>query len=404
MALEPSGAAKRDSAAARTTAAAGGVRAVSASIDLAALAHNAREARRVSGGRELFGVVKADAYGHGAAPVARALVAAGCGQLAVLTVDEASALRDEGITTPILIMRGVWDAAEAREAAARELTPVVHDADGLARAAEAAPASRPLPIHVEVDTGMRRMGVDPRDALALLTRAAALPGVDLDGVFTHFARADEPDLAPSLEQVRRFRALLERARTQGIEPAWVHIANSAGVLNAGVLADELPQANAVRPGLMLYGVRPAPHLDAADLRPVMTLKARVAAIHRVAPGEAVGYGATFRAEAETRVATLALGYADGVPWTAAPEGRVWLGGALRPLAGRVSMDYTAVRIDDAPVAVGDEAVFFGVTEDGPLPVEDAARRAGTLAYELLVRVGARVPRRFEGAGGASRSD
>jgi alanine racemase len=370
------------------------IRSAVADVDLAALAHNAREAQRLAGSRELICVVKADGYGHGAVPVARTLLAAGARRLAVLTVDEAVALRDQAVESPILLMRGVFDGAEAREAVGRRLTPVVHDADGLERAAAAASPERPLPIHVEVDTGMRRMGVQPDRAPALLERAASLPAVKLEGVFTHFASADEPDLAPSLEQIGVFRRVLEQARQRGVQPALVHIANSAGLLVGDVLSRALPEANAVRPGLMLYGACPAPHLDAADLRPVMTVRAPVAAVQRLASGDAVGYGATWRTEAAGWAATLVLGYADGVPWTASNAGQVWLAGARRPFVGRVSMDYTSVRVDEGSVQVGDQAVFFGATDGGRLPVEEAADRAGTLAYELLVRVGSRVPRRF----------
>jgi alanine racemase len=366
-----------------------------ADVDLAAVAHNAREAARLAGGRTLFAVVKADAYGHGAAAVARTLVTAGCPRLSVLTVEEGAALRDEGLDVPILVMRGAGDRHEAREAARLGLTPVVHDVAGLDRLAEAGREERPVAVHVEVDTGMRRMGVAPRAAVDLMARVEAQGGVRLEGVFTHFARADEPDLEPTLEQLRSFRGVLDEAARAGLRPEFVHVANSAGLLAGEAIEKALPGTNAARPGLMLYGVRPAPHLDAADLRPAMTLRARVAAVHALAPGDPVGYAATFRADRPTRVATLALGYADGVPWSAANTGRVWLGGALRPMVGRVSMDYTAVLVDDAPVSVGDEAIFFGTTPDGVLPVEEAATAAGTLSYELLVRVGARVPRRFQ---------
>jgi alanine racemase len=213
----------------------------------------------------------------------------------------------------------------------------------------------------------------------------------LEGVFTHFARADETDLGPSLEQLSIFRSLLRQARARGVDPGLVHAAQSAGLLAGGPLDAALPEAGAVRVGLLLYGVRPAAHLG-AGLAPAMTLSARVAHVRRLRGGDAVGYAALWRAPGETRIATLALGYADGLPIAASNRGQVWLRGRRLPLVGRVSMDYVAVEIGDAPVEIGDEAVVFGVAEGGGIPVEDAAAAAQTLPYELLVRLGARVPR------------
>jgi len=372
----------------------GSGRPTEATIDLAALAANARTARRLADGREVIAVVKADAYGHGVLPVARTLVDAGCARLAVVSVDEACRLRDGGVAVPVLVLGGVHDRAEAAEAAARGLTPVLHDADGLGRAAEAAAVDRPLPVQVEVDTGMRRMGVPAGEAPGLLADVAASPGLRLDGAFTHLACADEPDPAASLEQLERFRAVL--AGYGGPVPS-VHAVNSAGLLAGGrggpheqAYRGALPQANAVRPGLMLYGVAPSAALGrVAPLQPVMTLRAAVVALRAVSAGEPVGYGATWRAPADTRVATLPVGYADGVARRTGGRGHVWLAGARRPIVGRVSMDYVGVDVGDAPVRVGDEAIVFGPE----LPVEEAAAAIDTIGYELLVRVGARVPRR-----------
>jgi alanine racemase len=176
----------------------------------------------------------------------------------------------------------------------------------------------------------------------------------------------------------------------------VHFANSAALLAGAALADALPDATHVRPGLMLFGVQPASHL-AASLRPVLTLCTRVVQLHKVRSGEGVGYNARFRAARDTRVATLALGYADGVPVATSGRGAVLIRGQRFPIAGRVSMDYVSVDVGDAPVAPGDEALLFGASEQGALPVEEAAAAAGTIAYELLVRVASRVPRVFVAA-------
>jgi alanine racemase len=369
-----------------------GVGFAEALIDLAGLRANFSEARRRSGGREVIAVVKAQAYGHGGARIARELAAAGCRRFAVARVSEGVALRDAGIRAPILVFGGARDESESEVAAARGLTPVVHAPSDLRRLARAARrVESEVRVHVEIDTGMHRLGVPAPAARSLCERVAAEPGVRLEGVYTHLARADEAELEPSLEQLRRFRELLEALREAGVSPPLVHVANSAGLL-CGPLLAALPEANAVRPGLMLYGVRPAPHLP-GDLSPVMTLRCRVATLRTARAGSAVGYAARYRAERDTRIATLPLGYADGVPIAASNRGEVVIRGRRLPIVGRVSMDAIGVDVGRLPVEVGDEAVLFGASGSGALPVEEAALAADTIPYELLVRVGERVPRR-----------
>ncbi len=362
-----------------------------ARISLAALRHNLGEARRLAGTRSLIGVVKADAYGHGALPVARELVAAGCERLAVLSLREAAVLRAGGVAAEILVLGGVDGIESAREARALSLTPVVHHPEHVGWLAAAAAGAAPLPVHVEVDTGMRRMGVPPGEALALLQRVAREPALELAGTFSHFARADERDPEPSLAQLVVFRRILEELRARGVEPGLVHVANSAGLAAGPRLAEALPEATAVRPGLLLYGVSPAPHLR-LDLRPVMSLSATVTHVRRLRAGDSVGYAALYRATRPTRIATLPLGYADGVPVSASTRGRVLLRGRRMPFAGRVSMDYVCVDCGDEAVAIGERALLFGEADGACLPVEAAAEAAGTIPYELLVRVGARIPR------------
>jgi alanine racemase len=373
-------------------AGAAGRRPTEARVDLGALRANYAEVCRRAPARTLIAVIKADAYGHGALPVARALVAAGCSHLAVLSVDEACVLRDAGVEAALLVLGGVHDASEAAESVARRLVPVLHDAAGLARMAAAARAAGArVCVQVEVDTGMRRMGVPAEAAPELLAAVAGEPALELEGTFTHLAQADEADLGASLAQLASFRDVLARARARGVAPGLVHACNSAGLLAGAALAEALPEARAVRPGLLLFGVQPALHLAAA-LRPVMTLRTRVVQVHAVRRGEGVGYNAQYRATRDTRVATLPIGYADGVPVSSSGRGQVLIGARRFRIAGRVSMDYVSVDVESAPVAPGDEAVLFGVGPQGALPVEEAADAAGTIPYELLVRVGARVPR------------
>ena len=376
-----------------------GARPTHVCIDLEALAANFAEARRLAAGRTVLAVVKADGYGHGAVAVARRLAEAGCPELAVVTVTEGAELRAAGIALPILVLGGIHDATEATEAGAQRLVPAVHHAGQLAWLAEAARRlGRVLPVQVEVDTGMARMGVAPAEVEAVLEAANGSDVLVLDGVYTHLARADEPDPAPSLEQLRRFEALLAAARKRGIAPRRVHVANSAGLLAQADLASAMPTAvNAVRPGLMLYGAGPAVHLrERAALRPVMSLRSEIVAIREVAAGEPVGYGASWRASQPTRIATLPLGYADGVPWSLGSRGSALVGGRRVPFAGRVSMDFVTLDLGSTPAQVGDPVVLFGREpgESGSLllPVEELAEAAQTLSYELLVRVGARVPR------------
>jgi alanine racemase len=374
-----------------------GARPTAATIDLAALAANFAEAQRLAGARELVAVVKADAYGHGAGAVARRLVAVGCRRLAVVTIDEAARLREAALATPILLLGGVHDPAEADDAASLRLTVAVQHA-GHVRWLGRAAAERQIriPVHVEVDTGMRRSGVAAGEALELLGRVAGEAGLHLEGVFTHLARADEPDLGPTLEQLATFGRVLEAAAGRGIRPPVVHVANSAGLLAGAALGGSLPAVvNAARPGLLLYGVRPADHLG-GQLRPVMTLATRVAQVRRLETGDPVGYGSTWRARDSCWIATLPIGYADGVPWSASNRGAVWLRGRRAPIVGRVSMDFVTVDAGRGPVEIGDPAILFGAGPEGTPSVEEAAAAAGTLPYELLVRVGARVPRRVVG--------
>jgi alanine racemase len=310
----------------------------------------------------------------------------------VAHVPEAAVLRRAGLDVPILLLSGVGGPGEARDALALGTQPVVHGAEQAAWLEEAARASGAAArVHVEIDTGMRRAGVAPEDGPALLARIARSPHLALAGVCTHFARADESDLGPTRAQLERFRAVLAAARAAGLDPGRVHVANSAGVLSAGLAGEELLEGDAVRPGLALYGVAPAPHLADPGLKPVMTLRTEVVAVRPVAAGEGVGYGHAWRAPRSGWVATLPIGYADGIPWSGARGGQVLIGGARWPLAGRVSMDCITVWTAEKPARVGEEAVVFGAGGEA-LRVEEWAEAAGTIPYELLVRVGARVPR------------
>ena len=341
-------------------------------------------------------VVKADAYGHGATQVSRALVEAGCRWFAVASVAEGAELRDAGIREPILILGGVFDAGESEAVAGLGLTPAVfHPGQVALLAAAARGLAQPLDVHVAVDTGMRRIGVPREDAVALLEAIDREPMLHLGGVYSHLARAEEPDLTPSLEQLRALGELLAQLRERGLDPGLIHMVHSAGLLAGKALIEALPEQTAARPGVMLYGVRPAPHFE-VELRPAMTLATKVVQLHSVKAGDAAGYGADFRAQRDTRLATLPIGYDDGVPSSASGRGCVLLGGRRMPIAGRVTMDFITVDVGDAPISIGADAILFGGAQgDEVLSVEEAAAAAQTFAYELLVRVGKRVQRQFE---------
>jgi alanine racemase len=366
-----------------------------ADVDLAALAHNLAELRRLAAGRELIGVVKADAYGHGARAVGLALEAAGAPRLAVISVGEAAELRAAGVRVPILLLGGIESESDAAAVAELGLVAVVqHAAQLTPLAAAAARRGRPLEVQLEVDTGMSRMGVPAEAAAELCARIAGEPALRLDGLYTHLARADEADLAPTRAQLERFRGVLAELRERGIAPGRVHVANSAALLAGSALGDALPpELNAVRPGIALYGVRPAAHL-AANLRPVLTLRGRLVNLRSVAPGQGVGYGGSWRARHGTRIATLALGYADGVPFSLANRGEMTLRGRRVPIVGRVSMDLVTLDVGEGPAELGDLVTVFGA--GGP-SVEEVAAWAGTIPWEILVRVGRRVARRSVGS-------
>lgn len=363
-------------------------------IDLAALAHNYSLATAAASGADLIAVIKADAYGHGAGPVARRLREVGCRKFAVLSLSEAEALREAGVAGPILVLAGPRDAAEAEAAIDARLVAVLHHLDQLewmTRAARRIGSS--VQVQVEVDTGMRRMGVPSEEAVAFLGAVQAQEELHLEGVFTHLARADESDPEPSLDQIDAFERLLGRLSTP---PPERHVHNSAGLLQ--VARKTLPIAGTTaRPGLMLYGVSPASHFK-TPLRSVMSLRAPVVALRRLAVGDSVGYSGTWRAPRAGFVATLRAGYADGVPWTTSGRGIALLGGRRRPIVGRVSMDYSTVWLEGAAAAasvqVGSIATLFGRDGAQQLPVEEVAAEAGTSRYEVTTRVGSRVPRRY----------
>lgn len=361
-----------------------------AEIDLGRLKHNYQALDALTpDGCLLLGVVKADAYGHGALPVAHALEEAGCTYLAVACLDEARALRVGGIGARILIL-GPAQTACADELLGLNLTQSVGDlatAQALSLAAER--AGKRLKIHIQADTGMSRLGFLADEehldgGLAEIAALCALPGLEAEGIFTHFSDADG-SAAYTMDQFTRFLNLLDALKQRGVSFAIRHCAASAAVLHY-----PCTHLDMVRPGIALYGHFPAPGMEPlCPLLPVMTFKTRVAAVRDLPEGAAVSYGRTHLLARNSRLAVLPVGYGDGLPRLLSNQGAVLIRGQRAPIVGRVCMDLCMADVTDIPgVAVGDVAVLYG----DALPVEESASHAGTIQYELLCAVSSRVPR------------
>lgn len=360
-------------------------------VDLDHFAHNLRAVReRIGPGREVLLVVKADAYGHGAIEISDAAGREGVAHLGVATLHEGIQLRQAGCRLPIVVLSPLIPA-EIIEAVNHGLDPTVCDLDfahALSSAARA--ADRPLRCHIEVDTGMGRIGVRADDAEPFIATVAALPGLRLASVYTHFPDADAEDLAFAERQTARFRDLLARLEARGIRPPRAHAANSAGTLNVD---DAL--FDWVRPGLLAYGYLPPHARHAPELRPVMSFKSRLVQVRDLPAGTPISYGRTFVTDRPTRVGVVPVGYGHGYSWLLSNRGAMMIAGVRVPILGRVTMDLTMIDVSAVPgAAVGDEVLLFGGVAgiDGALPLEDVARWSETLPYEVMCTIGKRVTR------------
>ena len=369
-----------------------------ADIDLAALRRNVRALRRrLAPGAALMAVVKADAYGHGLVPCARAARAAGATWLGAATPEEALALRAAGDTGRVLCWLwapgGPW-----RQAVEADVDISVSGRWALREVVAAARAAgRAARVHLKVDTGLGRNGCPPADwpDLVAAARAAERAGaVRVTGLWSHFACADEPGHPSIAAQQREFAAALAVAARAGLDPEVRHLANSPATLT-------LPETHydLVRTGVAVYGLSPSPEIGTPEdfgLRPVMTLRARLAAVKRVPGGHGVGYGHHYVTPGETTLALIPAGYADGVPRHASGSGPVLVAGKLRMIAGRVAMDQFVVDLGGDSACVGDEAVLFGPGDRGEPTAQDWAHAAGTIGYEIVTRIGSRVTRHYLG--------
>jgi alanine racemase len=367
-------------------------------VDLDAIAHNVATLKRAAGGAAMMTVVKADGYGHGMLPVARAARAGGADWLGAATLDEALALRAGGDTGRVLTWLAVpgEDYRPGVEADLDLTAYTVAELDEIAAAARA--VGRSARLQLKVDTGLNRGGCPPAlwpELVGAAAQAERAGAVRVTGVWSHFACSDEPEHPANDSQERAFRDAVTVAEQAGLRPEVRHLANSAATVTRPSAAFDL-----VRCGIASYGLSPAPQVATSaqlGLVPAMTARARVAMVKRVAAGQGVSYGHTYRTREDTAVAVVPVGYGDGVPRHASSTAPVLLGGEVRRIAGRVCMDQFVLDVGEGPVGAGDVAVLFGPGTDGEPTAQDWAEACGTISYEIVTRIGGRMRRRYLGA-------
>ena len=360
-----------------------------ATVDLGALTHNvALLKRRLKPATQMLAAVKADAYGHGAPQVARHLATLGVDSFGVATLEEALELRVAGVGGRVLVFSPVYEGLETLIDHNVALTVV--DEASLERVQRAARAvGKEASIHLKVDTGMGRLGLPWQEAVEVAKAGGRTSGVRLEGVWTHFACADEAERSFTERQITRFKCFLTGLKREGLEPSLIHTANSAALT-------AYPEAHfdMVRPGIALYGYGSSSAITALEpgLKPVMTLTAPITFVKRVRAGESVSYGAGWTAPRDTTVATVRMGYADGYPRGLSGRAEVLIQGVKRPVVGRICMDQMMVDVGELEVRPGDRVTLFG---PDVLDAEGVARLVGSISYELLTGLGSRVTRRYE---------
>lgn len=369
------------------------MRPTEATVDLDAIGRNVTRLIKHVAPAEVCAVVKADGYGHGAVAVARAALQAGAAQLAVALVEEGIELRRAGITGPILVLSEPRPL-EMVEVVEHRLTPSVYSGEGLAAVAAAAAVvgGEPLKVQIAIDTGMRRVGAEPDDIDVLARAVADKPELELEGVWTHCAVADELDNDMTAVQLDRFDALVDKLQSSGHGALKIHAGNSAVAL-----AHPRGRHHMVRCGIAMYGLAPGDGFDdMIDLEPAMGLRTSVSFVKRVSEGDSISYGLRHRFEQDTVVATIPIGYADGIRrsyWR--HDGEVLIGGERRPIVGTVTMDQTMVDCGpDANVVTGDEVVLIGSQGSESITATEIAYKLGTIPYEVICDLGRRVRRRY----------
>lgn len=369
-----------------------------ARIDLDALGFNFRSVKEFVG-REIgfMAIVKANAYGHGSIECARRLQAEGVDWFGVATVEEGVDLRSGDITSPILVLGGFWPGQEA-SLLEFDLTPAVFRPDQIRSFAKTASLEGSIArVHIKIDTGMGRVGIRLDEVEKLMSEAATIENLEIDGLMTHFAVAD--DLSQNEftnHQISSFSDAVEVVHSYGHRPSFIDLANSPGAV-----AHPLSRSKMVRIGGVLYGlggdVLPG-GIDHPELKPVMSVWSKIAQVKRVRPGASIGYGRTFVAERDTTVATVPIGYHDGLPRALSNNGHFLINGVSAPIIGRVSMDWTTVDVTEVPNAVvGTDVTIIGASGSCQIRAEDLASKAGTISYEITCGISSRVPREYEGS-------
>lgn len=359
-------------------------------VDLEAIRHNLREIRRLVGPQTtIMAVVKAEAYGHGAIPVAKTAIAAGAGWLGVAMPEEGIALRKAGITVPILVF-GPLQADQAEAMVHFDLTGTACWQEAVtALAREADRVGKTARVHVKVDTGMGRIGVKVNEVQEFLTAINRLPHLKVDGIYSHLATADEHDKEYAELQIRKFTEVVRELKTQNLLPEKVHLANSAGVI-------DLPESyfNMVRPGIILYGLYPSEEVNRSriNLRPALSLKARVTFVKQVPPGTGISYGQRYHTVKGTTIATIPIGYADGWSRRLSQKAQILLNGKLFPVVGTICMDQCMADLSNEPVAPGQEVVLIGNQCGAEITADMVAKKLETINYEVTCMLSERLPR------------
>lgn len=354
-------------------------------IDLAALRHNFRELKKRAEGREVMGMVKANAYGHGAVAVSRVLAGEGASIFGVASVEEGIELRKGGIVQPILCLGGSLGASSA-DLAEYSLSPVIFNEESIRYLSH---GGIKLPVHLKVDTGMGRLGILPRELKTLLGHLKKTQDLELKGVMTHLARADELEEGNVPEQFKIFEQVEKTVLEAGFDCPVFHVANSAALIKG-----KLEGTNLVRPGIALYGAYPHPSMKTQiDLKPVMSWKSEIISLKEVPAGTPISYGGTFVTKRTSKIAVIPVGYADGFSRLFSNRGEVLVRGRRVPVAGRVCMDLTMLDVTELKeVGLGDEVVLLGRQKEEEIRAEELADKIGTISYEIFCAVSSRVPR------------
>lgn len=364
-------------------------------INLDNLAHNFREIQKaVRENTLVMPVIKANGYGHGSVELGKMYGELGAKRIAVSLLNEAVELRRSGIDLPLLVLNHT-PAYQMNEVVAYDLIQAIYRyEDGKTLSEAAAEMDKVVKIHIKIDSGMGRLGFLPNDeSLQDIVRMKDLPNIEIEGIFTHFAKADERDKQTTKDQFEKYTWIVSELERRGMEIPIKHVSNSAAII-------DLPEYNLdmVRPGIMLYGYYPSDEvrMDEIHLKPAMTLKSVVSNIKTVPAGAGISYGHLFKAQRESRIATVPIGYADGYTRMLTGKGEVFVGGKRAPIAGKICMDQLMVDVTDVPgVEIGQEVVFFGEGVDGYPHVDEVADKLGTVNYEIVCMMGRRLPRVYK---------